>query len=151
MIRYVKYFEDLEVGLAFDFPNEHLVTKEEIIRFASEWDPQPFHTDEQAAKNSMFGGLVASSVHLFAIAVRLANMDTEKRAAVSALGFDNVKVLHPTRPGDRLRYQSRCVGKRESKSRPELGIIQAQGQLVNQDGTIVFSLTSAALFAKRPQ
>ena len=147
----IKYFDDVVVGEEYDFPGEYLLTQEDIVRVASEWDPQPFHVDEQAAAASMFGGLVASSVHLFSIAVKLAHTATEKRAAVSALGFDDVKVLRPARPGDRLRYRSCCIGKRESKSRPELGIVQARGELFNQDGEIVFTLTSAALFAKTPR
>ncbi len=146
----VKYFEDVEVGQGYDFPGEHLLTRDEIVRVASEWDPQPFHIDDDAAAASMFGGIVASSVHLFAIAVRLAHTATEKRAAVSALGFNDVKVLQPARPGDQLRYRSCCVAKRESKSRPELGIVETRGELVNQDGAIVFSLVIAALFAKTP-
>jgi acyl dehydratase len=149
-MRAVKYFEDVVVGEEYDFPGEHRLTKEEIVRVASEWDPQPFHIDEEAAASSMFGGLVASSVHLFSIAVKLAATATEKRAAVSALGFDEVRVLQPARPGDVLRYRSRCIAKRESKSRPELGIIQGHGELFNQNGEVIFSLKTAALFAKAP-
>ncbi len=150
MMTRVKYFDDVVVGELYDFPGVRLLTKEEIIRVASEWDPQPFHVDEEAAAASIFGGLVASSVHLFSIAVKLAATATEKRAAVSALGFDDVKVLQPARPGDTLRYRSRCIAKRESKSRPELGIVQSCGELFNQDDVVIFTLTSAALFAKSP-
>lgn len=150
MMPRVKYFDDMVVGEEYGFPGVYDLTKEEIVRVASEWDPQPFHIDEEAAAASMFGGLVASSVHLFSIAVKLASTATEKRAAVSALGFDNVKVLKPARPGDTLRYRSRIVAKRESKSRPQLGIVQSRGELFNQDGDVIFTLTSAALFAKSP-
>ncbi len=101
MMPRVKYFDDAVVGEEYDFPGEYVLTQEDIVRVASEWDPQPFHIDEEAAAASMFGGLVASSVHLFSIAVKLAHTATEKRAAVSALGFDDVKVLRPARPGDR--------------------------------------------------
>jgi acyl dehydratase len=149
----MRYFEDFVVGECVEFQNEHIVTEEEIIEMASRWDPQPFHIDREAAEASMFGGLVASSVHLFAMMVGIGTTDTktEKAAAVSALGFDKVRVSHPARPGDVLRVRSTILNLRKSKSRPECGIIQSRNEMFNQEGVIVMSTENAFLVECRPE
>lgn len=147
----MRYLEDFVVGEELDYVGHYEVTKEEIVAMGEKWDPQPFHVDEEAAKDSLFGGLVASSTHLFAIAVKLGNMgDGEPTAAVSALGFHEVKVLAPARPGDVLRTRGRCIENRVSRSRPGCGVMTIQCELVNQRDEIVFTYTSAALLQQRP-
>jgi acyl dehydratase len=147
----MKYYEDIAVGQKFAYPAHHDLTAAEIIRIAAEWDPQPFHLDEAAAKQSIFGGLVASSVHLFAITNRLCHSDEEKWATVSALGMREIKNHAPARPGDRLTARSICLDKRPSASRPGLGIVEFDVQLLNQKGEVLYSYVSAALLRMRSQ
>ena len=99
------------------------LTAEDIVAFARTWDPQPFHTDADAAQASPFGGLVASSAHLFAICTRLF-FDCEDRIDVLAmLGKDKLRLPNPARAGTTLTYRTRCIAKRASASRPTTGII----------------------------
>lgn len=99
------------------------LTAEDIVAFARTWDPQPFHTDADAAQASPFGGLVASSAHLFAICTRLF-FDHEDRIEVLAmLGKDKLRLPNPARAGTTLTYRTRCIARRASASRPTTGII----------------------------
>lgn len=99
------------------------LTAEDIVAFARNWDPQPFHIDAAAAETSPFGGLVASSAHLFAICTRLF-FDCEDRIDVLAmLGKDKLRLPNPARAGTTLTYRTRCIAKRASASRPTTGII----------------------------
>ena len=150
----MKYFEDFEMGELRESPRRYTVTEEEIIEFGNRWDYQPFHVDVQAAKDSPFGGLVASSTHLFSIGVSLwCHRDVgaeEKSAAVSALGFNNMKMKSPARPGDELWGTSVVIEKRESRSRPESGILTMRNEVLNQADEVVFVYEHAALYLKRP-
>lgn len=149
----MKYFEDFELGAIEDSPRRYTVTEEEIVEFGTRWDYQPFHVDPQAAETSFFGGLVASSTHLFSIAVSLwchADVDTENRAAaISALGFNNMKMKSPARPGDELKGTSTVIDKRVSKSNPGAGILVMQNTVSNQRDEIVFVYEHAALYQRR--
>ncbi|MCB1615413.1 MAG: MaoC family dehydratase N-terminal domain-containing protein [Pseudomonadales bacterium] len=147
----MRYFEDIEVGEKIVFQNSYKVTEEEIIEVASRWDPQPFHIDKQAAEQSMFGGLTASSVHLFAMMVGIGTCDkkTEHMAAVSALGFNNMRARHPARPGDELFVRSEVTALRRSKSRPDCGIVETANEMYNQDGVVVMSTDNAFLVSCR--
>jgi acyl dehydratase len=146
------YYEDLQIGQEVIFEDEYHVTQEEIIEVGQRWDPRPFHTDPEAAKESIFGGLVASSAHVFSIYVRIGNaeIDRDKQsAAVSALGFNNLQWHAPVRPGDVLRSAYTVTAARESKSRPNLGVVDARCRLFNQNDDIVFTGESAYLIEKR--
>jgi acyl dehydratase len=143
------FYEDIEVGHTTEFPGVYVLTKEEIIAVGQQWDPQYFHVDEEAAKASLFGGLVAASAHLFGISTKLTHSMPDIRAAVSALGFTDVKVAAPARPGDTLRGRSLCLRKRESKSRPGVGIIEDKLELYNQNDEVVYTHVSAALYKMR--
>lgn len=147
----LRYFEDFVPGDVTRHPGTHEVTADEIVSIGTKWDPQPFHTDAALADESIFGGLVASSVHLFAIGVRLAfeGEDGRETAAESALGFEAVKMLQPVRPGDRLVLRTEVVDKRPSKSRPGVGVLRTRSDLHNQDGQVVFTYTSASLIRMR--
>ena len=148
----MKYFEHFMLGLEEDAPGRHIVTEEEIIEFGTRWDSQPFHVDPEAAKESVFGGLVASSVHLFAIAIGLWNRETanaeERTAAVSALGFNNMQLKTPARPGDELKSRSTVIERRSSASKPHLGIVTFRNEVTNQDDVLVFSFENSALIRK---
>ena len=138
----MRYFDEIEEGEVIVFEDSYLVTEEEIIEVGSRWDPQPFHIDKEAAKKSMFGGLVASSAHIFSMAVRIGNdpIDADKMiAAVTALGFDKLQWHGPVRPGDRLYSRFTISSIRESKSRPGLGIVGNHCELYNQRDEVVFT------------
>ena len=150
----MKYFEHFTLGLEEEAPGRHIVTEEEIIEFGTRWDSQPFHVDAEAAKSSMFGGLVACSVHLFAMAIGLWNRATvneeERTAAVSALGFNNMQLKTPARPGDELKSKSVVIERRSSTSKPNLGIVTFRNEVTNQNGELVIVYESAALIQKDP-
>jgi acyl dehydratase len=141
----VKHFEDFRVGEKQTATGDYLVTEDEIIEFGTRFDPQPFHTDPAAAKDSIFGSLVASSVHLFAMSVSFSQHLGEPTAAVSALGFDRLRMLAPARPGDRLSLRSETLSARRSKSRPDCGVIESLSELFNQDGETVMTYQGAFL------
>jgi len=146
----IKYLEDYVPGDCSEVVASYLVTEEEIIEVGKRWDPQPFHTDKQAAADSFFGGLVASSVHLFAASVWLGYQLETRAAAVSALGFRELSWHAPARPGDRLTLRTETLSARESKSRPDCGVVESRSRVFNQDGELVFSFIGAALMRKRP-
>ncbi|MFC4272845.1 acyl dehydratase [Sneathiella chungangensis] len=144
------YFEDIEIGEK-TVSKVKEVTKAEILDFARKYDPQPFHIDEEAAKKSIYGGLIASGWHTAAILMRLLvdNM-TNKRAGLGSPGFDNLRWIRPVRPGDRLRYESTVIEKRNSVSRPDMGIIKADVKLFNQNDEVVLNFTSIGMVQTRP-
>lgn len=148
----MRYFEDFVVGSVDEKSETYLVTQDEIIEMGERWDPQPFHTDPVAATDSLFGGLVACSAHVFAISCALHSKvpDDEKTAAVSALGFDQLRLLAPVRPCDELRARSEITDARRSQSRPGVGIVSSRGELRNQRDEVVFTIASAALIRCRP-
>ena len=147
----MKYFEHFMLGLEEEAPGRHIVTEEEIIEFGTRWDSQPFHVDPEAAKDSVFGGLVACSVHLFAMAIGVWNREPaheDRAAAVSALGFNNMRLKRPARPGDELKCKSVVIERRSSNSKPNLGIVTFRNEVTNQNGELVFSFESSALIRK---
>ena len=146
----MRYYEDFVPGETATSQGSYVVTEAEIREVGERWDPQPFHVDPLAAARSAFGGLVASSVHLFAIAVSLGGAESsEPSAAVSALGFDELRLLAPVRPGDVLRARFTPIDRRVSSSRPGLGIVRSRCELVNQRDEVVFSDVSAFLIERR--
>jgi acyl dehydratase len=145
----LKYFEDFRVGEKMIATADYAVTQAEIIEFGTRFDPQPFHTDPEAAKESIFGDLVASSTHLFCIAVWFSNHLGRKVAAVSSLGFDELRTLSPARPGDRLSLRCETTLARVSKSRPDCGIIGGYSEVYNQRDEIVLSYKNAFLVSLR--
>ncbi len=147
------YFEDVTLDREVTFDGVYHVTEEEIIEVGNRWDPQPFHIDPVAAKDSIFGGLVASSAHVFAIWVSMGNDDIDKDKAiksVSALGFNNLQWHAPIRPGDTIRSSFTITEARASKSRPELGVVKSDNRMFNQHNETVFTLECAFLVPKRP-
>jgi acyl dehydratase len=148
----VKFFEDFTVGELEVLDAAYVVTEEEIREVGERWDPQPFHIDPEAAQQSPFGGLVASSVHLFAMAVSLSNTGTKHDpvAAVSALGFDKMRLHAPARPGDELFVRIEVIEARRSKSQPALGVVHNRAEMLNQHDELVFSYESAFLVQQRP-
>jgi acyl dehydratase len=143
------YFEDFTVGSTRSCGG-YEVTREEILEFARKWDPQPFHTDEAAARASVFGGLTASACHTFAISSVLTSRHPDVIKNVAALGFEEMRFPNPVRPGDRLLFVSECIARRESRSRPNVGIVTQRATLTNQDGLPVMTMRVSFMVEKRP-
>ena len=143
------YFEDLVPGTVITH-GPRIVTREEIIAFASEFDPQPMHLDEEAAKKTMLGGLSASGWHTCAIMMRLIyDGFLVNAASMGAPGIDEVKWLKPVRPGDGLSVRLTALSKREPKTRPDMGFVQFRCEVLNQHGEIVLEADYPGMFAKR--
>jgi acyl dehydratase len=143
------YFEDFVPGAVTTY-GPRTVTREEIIAFASEFDPQPMHLDEEAAKKTMLGGLSASGWHSCAIMMRLLyDGFLVNAASMGAPGIDEMKWLKPVRPGDALSVRLTVLAKREPKTRPELGFVQFRCELLNQQGEVVLDSAYPGMFAKR--
>ena len=125
----------------------HDVDEAEVLRFASAWDPQWFHTDPAAAAEGRFGGLIASGWHTCAIAMRLA-VDAALHGSESfaSPGLAYVKWPHPVRPGDRLTLRATVLDARRARSRSALGILVWRWQLFNAVGTEVLDLEATSLF-----
>jgi acyl dehydratase len=143
------YFEDIAPGTVTRF-GPRKITREEIITFAAEFDPQPMHLDEEAAKKTMLGGLSASGWHSCAIMMRLIyDGFLVDAASMGAPGIDEVKWLKPVRPGDELSVRLTALEKREPKTRPDMGFVQFRCELLNQNGEVVLDSTYPGMFAKR--
>ena len=145
----MRYFEDIEVGTTREFGKYH-VTKEEIVEFAERYDPQPFHTDEDAAAESAFGELVASGWHTAAISMRmLVDNHLQENAGMGGRGADELRWERPVRPGDTLSVRTEVVGKRRSESDPRRGYVENEIEVVNQDDAVVLSYTVTAMIERR--
>ena len=144
-----KYFEDFTPGEIITL-GTHSVTADEIIEYAKKWDPQPRHTDPEAAKESSFGGLVASGAHIFAISVRLLVNQNPPVAVIAVVGCDKVRFTHPVRPGDVLTSYFECIKTRPSRTKADRGIVSDKVTLVNQNGVQVLSYIDTILVFKRP-
>ena len=143
------YFEDVLIGQTHRF-GHYKVTAEEIVEFAREFDPQPFHVDAEAAKQSMFGGLIASGWHTGAMFIRMINDHAIPGAATTgAIGFDGLKWLKPVRPGDVLSVESRVKEKVDAPSRHGTGIVKIESRVLNQRDDAVMTLTSLVLYRRR--
>lgn len=132
-----RYIEDLEPGQTFR-TGRLQIDEESIKRFAAEFDPQPFHLEEQAARESMFDGLAASGWHTSAITMRLL-VDSDFRPAGGVIGasLDELRWPKPVRPGDELRAEVEILEVRPSRSRPERGFVKVRVTTLNQDDEAV--------------
>lgn len=142
------YFDDIEVGYHSKV-GTHTLTESEVVEFASTWDPQPFHIDKEAASASIFGGLIASSLHLFAICTRLFFDHEDHIQILAMLGKEAIRIPNPARPGDVLTYTTECVRKKASWSRTDRGVITLKDTLANQDGQPVLTQEVALLVARQ--
>lgn len=128
-----EYFEDLVLDQEMVIGRHH-VTKEEIVRFATEWDPQPFHIDEGAAAVSVFGGLTASSCHTYALTARIFHDAGRRLRTVAMLGMDETRFPNPVRPDDDVVLTQTILELRRSASRPQLGVIKSVARLRSRYG-----------------
>ncbi len=146
----MQYYEDIAVGRSQTF-GRYEVTREEVIEFASKYDPQAFHLDDQAAARTHFGRLSASGWHTCAMtmAMMVENMKNNKQAGLGSPGIDNLRWRKPVFPGDVLSCESEVLEKRRSKSRPEMGLFKTRNRVLNQDGDVVLEMVSNGMIAVR--
>ena len=144
------YYEDIEVGSKQAF-GSYEVTLEEVRSFASAYDPQPFHLDEEAAAATHFGRISASGWHTCAMTMRMLveNMKVNAQAGLGSPGVDNLLWKHPVYPGDVLRVETEVLEKRRSQSRPEMGLFKSRSRTLNQDGVIVLEMVSNGMIRTR--
>jgi acyl dehydratase len=144
------YLEDLAVGQVFK-SGQIRVGAEQIKAFAKEFDPQPYHLDDEAARKSVFGELVASGWHTAALTMRLLVEGEFKPAGgILGVGFDALSWPRPVRPGDELHVKSEVLEVRPSKSRPDRGLVRVRTTTFNQDGEAVQIYTANLLVPRQP-
>ena len=145
------YWEDFAVGTVREFGGMTL-EKADIVRFARDWDPQPFHVDEEAAKRSPYGGLIASGWQTCAAAMRMCcDAYLLDAASVGSPGVENVRWVKPVRPGDTLKVRLEVLEARPLKSKPGVGLVKNRWQLFNQDGEEVMQMEGYGMFLQRPR
>ena len=129
------YFEDLVVGAESEF-GKYEVTREEVIEFATKYDPQPFHLSDEAAAKTHFGRIAASGWHTAAMtmAVIARAVVDEEQAGLGSPGIDDLRWLKPVYPGDTLTVRGRILEKTPSRSKPEIGSFRTQTTVTNQHG-----------------
>jgi acyl dehydratase len=144
-----RYFEDFAVGEKLPLGSRH-VTRAEIIAFAAEFDPQPFHLDERAEGGAMVGGLIASGWHVGGLFMSLlCGGFLIESSSMGSPGIETLKWQRPVRPGDTLTAFSIVIEARASKSRPEMGIVRFRHEVINQAGETVMWLENPILFGRR--
>lgn len=148
----MKYYEDLVVGTVTRSSRSYTVTREEVIEFASKYDPQPFHLDDEAAAKTFFGRLSASGWHTAAMVMRLMVdtwKDLEPTAGLGSPGIDELRWVKPVFPGDELRVEMELVSKRRMSSRPDMGISKSKQTVYNQQDEVVLTMLSNGLIQVR--
>jgi len=144
-----RWFEDYRVGEIAEF-GDHLVTEAEILEFAKRYDPQPFHIDPQAARQSIYGGLIASGWMTASCAMRmLVDHYISPIASMGSPGVDELRWLAPVRPGDRLRMRVTVMASRPSQSKPDRGMVQFLQEVLNQNAETVMSLKGWGMYRRR--
>jgi acyl dehydratase len=154
------FFEDIVIGQRREL-GSFIFTAEDIKRFATQFDPQRFHLDEEAGRNSLFGGLAASGWHVGSVCMKLLVADGQLQAKEAAArgeqvavwgpspGFRELRWIKPVLAGDTIAYASEVESLRTSEKRPEWGILQARNTGTNQRGEVVFSLLATAFVPRR--
>lgn len=144
-----RYFEDFAPGDTLPLGSRH-VTRSEIIAFATEFDPQPFHLDERAAADAPVVGLMASGWHVGALFMNmLCRGFLLESSSMGSPGIETLKWAQPVRPGDTLSASSTVVETRTSKSRPEMGIVRFRHEVINQAGDVVMWMDNSIMFGRR--
>ena len=145
-----RYLEEFASGQKFA-SGQLKVDRERIKSFAAEFDPQPFHLDEQAARGSMFKGLAASGWHTAALTMRLlVESELKPAGGIVGAGFDEFRWPLPVRPGDELHVESEVLEVRPSKSRPHQGLVKVRTTTKNQRGEVVQVSVGNLVVPRRP-
>ncbi len=146
----MRYFEDFKPGDVIEL-GSRTISKESILAFAREFDPQPFHTDEEAAKRSIYGGLLASGWHTGSLLMRILNDGLLKdTASLGSPGVDELRWLKPVRPGDVLSARMTVLESIPSRSKPDRGLIRSLMELRNQHDEVVLTVRGLSLLGRRP-
>ena len=144
-----RYYEDIDIGFVLQSRQPCIVTEAEILEFGARFDPRPFHIDPVAAKQSVFGGLVAPGCLVFAIRSRLMNQLEPQVAYLAGFGLENMELPNPVRPDDQLFLKIECLDRRESRSRKNAGIVRFANTMTNQRDEIVLSMIAKVMVAKK--
>ena len=149
-MREIKYYwEDMHPGDVRDL-GTITPTREEIIAFASQFDPQPFHLDDEAAQASVFGALCASGWHTCSMAMRLIVTNfLHQAASLGSPGLENIKWLKPVLPGDTLRLEHSVIETRPMSKRPDVGLVRTEWNMFNQHGDKVLHMEGWGMFRRR--
>ena len=146
----MRYWEDFPVGMEAEHGSVE-VTEDEILRFAREFDPQPFHVDPEAAAAGPFGGLIASGWHTASLYMGLfVRSQLETSAGMGSPGLEELRWLVPVRPGDVLTARSRIAEAWPSETKPGRGTLVGEHEFVNQRGEVVMRFRARTLMARRP-
>jgi acyl dehydratase len=144
-----RYWEDFQLG-AVAIYGPRLVTREEIVAFAAEFDPQPMHLDEAAASATLLGGLAASGWHTCCLLMRIITDGfVLNTSSMGAPGVEEVRWLKPLRPGTRIRVRSTVLETRASKSRREMGLVKIHHEVLDETDAVLTTLTSTAMLGRR--
>src|SRR6476659_9760742 len=144
-----RYFEDYRVGMVEEF-GEVAVTADEIVAFASRYDPQAMHVDPVAAAQGPFGGLIASGWHTIGLMMRLfVDHYLSSVASLASPGVDELRWLKPVRPGDTLRIRVTVTEARRSRSKPDRGVVRTLIEVLNQRGETVSTMNAMNLLRTR--
>jgi acyl dehydratase len=147
-IRY--YFEDFTIGRVFDSGTRQL-SEQDILSFAREYDPQYFHTDPEAAKQSIFGGLIASGWQTVGVCMRLmCDSYLLESSSMGSPGVDAVRWVKPVYPGDTLRMRATVIAAKPSSSKPDRGIATMRCNIYNQKDELVMHMQSVQMMGRRP-
>jgi acyl dehydratase len=143
------YFEDFPAGRVDESP-PHTITREEMVEFARKYDPQPFHLDDEAARKTIFGGLIGSGWLTVSVMMRLL-WDTLLKDVVSlgSPGSDEIRWLKPVRPGDTLRARFTVLEAVPSRSKPDRGVVKTYTEMLNQHGEVVMTMRGMGMFGRR--
>ena len=156
----MRFFEDIEIGAQREF-GSFTFTADDIKKFATQFDPQRFHLDEEEGRKSLFGGLAASGWHVAAVCMKLLVADGKRLSAEAVArgekvavwgpspGFRELRWIKPVLAGDTIRFSNQVETRRTSAKRPEWGILQARNTGINQRGEVVFSFLATAFVPRR--
>jgi acyl dehydratase len=145
-----RFFDDYPVGEVLEY-GQYPVTAEEIVEFAGRYDPQPFHLDESAGRESHFGGLVASGWMTGSVMMRMmVDHYISRVASMGSPGLDEIRWLAPVRPGDVLSVRSTVVDARPSRSKPDRGVIWSEHEVLNQHREVVMRVKGMGMYRRRP-
>lgn len=151
MAQFKWYFEDFKVGNTVKTGSRTL-TEEEIIAFATEYDPQPFHVNKAAAEKSIYGGIIASGWQTCGIMMRLLVDGVLREAAsLGSPGVDEIRWIKPVRPGDTLTVSITTLESHPSTSKPDRGIVVNSWEATNQHGEVVATMKGMGMFLRRPE
>ena len=146
----MRYFEDFQPGQVIEL-GSRTITKESIVAFAREFDPQPFHTDDAAAQRSIYGGLLASGWHTGSLAMRILYDGLLKdTASLGSPGIDELRWLKPVRPGDTLALRMTILETIPSRTKLDRGLVRSLMEMRNQRGEIVLTIRGLSLLGRRP-